>query len=119
MVILQIPFAFVLGLLLGYVAVRWSLRAAIALHIAVNGLSTLISAIENDVFIGIAGLLMFACVVVTLALAIAWRNALKTRIRAGSAYYANTYAYGFSSVSFWIFIAATTGFAVVQLLGII
>ena len=115
MLILQIPFAFALGLLLGYVAARWSLRASIALHMVVNGLSMLISLTDNEGLQSIGGVAMIACAIATLVMAVTWREQLKWRVRAGAAYYAHTYANGFSSIAFWIFIVVMTAFGVLQL----
>ena len=118
MLILQIPFAFVMGLLFGYVATRWSLRIAIVLHIIVNGLSCLFSMQESLTIAGIAGLAMICCAILTIIFAIVWKDALKSRIREGAAYYANTYAYGFSSIAFWIYIVITTAIGIAILNGI-
>jgi len=114
-IILQIPFAFIIGLLLGYAAARWSLRTSIALHIAVNGLSVVISDIGNDDIATAGGLAMIACTVLTVIFAIKWRKILKARIRSGAAYYPRTYSYGFSSVAFWIFVVVMTGVGLMQL----
>jgi membrane protease YdiL (CAAX protease family) len=114
-VILQIPFAFVLGLLLGYVAARWSLRAAIALHIVVNGLSCLLSVSEAETFQTVSGIAMLACAGVAVIMAVKWRNTLKARISDGAAYYKGTYAHGFSSIAFWIFLVIMTAFGLWQM----
>ena len=113
--ILQIPFAFVLGLLLGYVASRWSLRAAIALHIAVNGLSVVASVFPNEWFQISFILFMIACAIATAIMAIVWRDKLKTRISEGQAYYENTYKYGFSSIAFWVFAVVMTLIGLMQM----
>jgi len=116
MTIMQIPFGFVMGLLLGYAASRWSLRASIALHIIVNGLSALLSMqAGNAVFAGAAGFVMLACVIATVIMAISWRGTLGARIRGGAAYYENTYRYGFSSIAFWVYIAVTATVGVLML----
>lgn len=115
MLIMQIPFAFVLGLLLGYVAARWSLRASIALHMVVNGLSALLSVSGSENLQSIASFAMVACAIATLVMAVNWREQLKWRIRAGAAYYAHTFANGFLSIAFWIFIVVMTGFGLLQL----
>ena len=117
-IFLQIPFAFVVGLLLGYAASRWSLRVSIALHIIVNGLSVLISDVGNDDLATAGGLIMIVCTGLTVIFAIKWRKILKARIAAGAAFYPNTYKYGFSSVAFWLFLTAMAGFALFQLLAI-
>jgi len=114
-IILQIPFAFIVGLLFGYVAVRWSLRISIVLHIAVNGLSTLMADTGNDDIATAGGLALIACTVLTVIFAIKWRKILKARINAGAAYYERTYKYGFSSIAFWIFIIIMTGVGLLQL----
>ena len=118
MLILQIPFAFVMGLLFGYVATRWSLRTAIVLHIIVNGLSCLFSMHGNEVLVGLAGLAMIGCAILIVVFAIVWKDALKSRIQEGAAYYANTYAHGFSSIAFWIYIVITTAIGIAILNGI-
>ena len=112
MLILQIPFGFILGLLLGYVASRWSLRAAIALHIVINGLSVLLSFIEQETIANGIMVIMLACAAAVVIMGIHWRDALKARVRQGEAYYENTYVYGFSSIAFWVFavIMAAIGF---------
>ena len=112
MIVLQIPFAFVLGLILGYVAVRWSLRASIALHIVVNGLSTLFTSASGDLAMGLIGLAMILCVIAAIVMARVWRKQLAERVRAGAAYYARTYENGFASIAFWVFIfvMSTLGF---------
>ena len=115
MLILQIPFAFVLGLLLGYVAARWSLRASIALHIAVNGLSSLVSVSENETYQAVTMIIMITCAAASVIMAIKWRDKLKARVRSGAAYYANTYAYGFQSIAFWIFIVIMTLVGLIQM----
>jgi membrane protease YdiL (CAAX protease family) len=115
MLILQIPFAFVIGLLLGYVASRWSLRASIVLHIIVNGLSCLLSLPESEAMLGLVGFAMLACAVATAVMALRWRHTLGARIRGGGAYYQNTYAYGFSSIAFWIFVVLMTGMGLLQM----
>jgi membrane protease YdiL (CAAX protease family) len=118
MLILQIPFGFVLGLLLGYAASRWSLRASIALHIAINGLSVLASLAEQETAIAIITIVMYACAAAVVIMGIRWRGALKARIRAGAsnaAYYEKTYIYGFSSIAFWVFAIAMTTIGLVQM----
>ena len=115
MMFLQIPFAFLIGLLLGYVATRWSLRAAIVLHIINNGLSTLITSANSENMQTVYGLVLIVCSIATLVMAISWREQFQFRVRAGAAYYAHTYANGFSSVAFWLFILAMTGFGLLQL----
>ena len=114
-IIAQIPFAIVVGLLFGYVAVRWSLRASIVLHIVVNGLSVLLSFAGSGAALMMGGVLLLACVVVSVGFGIAWREQLKVRVQAGAAYYANTYINGFSSIAFWIFIFVMTLIGVAQI----
>ena len=101
----QIPFAFVLGLLLGYVAARWSLRASIALHITVNGLACLISDSGDENVMNTGGFFMLLCVILSAVFLIVWRNALKLRIQDSAAFYPHTYANGFSSRALWAFLA--------------
>jgi len=117
-IILQIPFGFFMGLLLGYAASRWSLRVSIALHIIVNGLSVLLSDTGNEDITSAGGFMMMACTVLTVVLAIKWRDILRLRVRAGAAYYPRTYAYGFSSVAFWLFILTMAGFGLFQMLAL-
>ena len=111
-IILQIPFGFVMGLLLGYAACRWSLRLSIVLHIIVNGMSTLLSATGNEDFATAGGLFMIICTILTVVFLIKWRDVFKQRVRAGAAYYPRTYKYGFSSIAFWVFLVvmASAGF---------
>ena len=117
-VVLQIPFAFVMGLVLGYACTRWSLRTAIALHIISNGIAMFLSYDEKFALAGGVGLLF--CGVATLILFFAFRRNLVTRIRAGAAYYGRaTYANGFSSIAFWLFAATMIGLAALQLTGFI
>ena len=116
MLFLQIPFAFLMGLLFGYVATRWSLKAAIVLHIINNGLSTLMTSVDNENALVVYGLVMICCSIATLVMAIKWQTQLQLRVSAGAAYYARTYANGFSSIAFWIFVVAMTGFGLLQLL---
>ncbi|MDR3364622.1 MAG: CPBP family intramembrane metalloprotease [Clostridiales Family XIII bacterium] len=115
MLIMQIPFAFVMGLLLGYVAVRWSLRFSVLLHIIVNGLSVLFSDIDNTALQTAGGLAMVICAFATLILAIALRWRLRTRISLGAAYYPHTYANGFSSIAFWAFAVIMTAIGLLQI----
>jgi len=115
---LQIPFAFVLGLLLGYVAARWSLRAAIALHMINNGFSALISDTGNEALAEAGGLFMIFCVAATVVFLIRFREQIRERARAGAAYYARTYANGFSSIAFWIFVVVMTAFGLAQMSGV-
>jgi len=107
-IILQIPFGFVMGLLLGYAATRWSMRTTIALHIIVNGLSMLFSETGNEGFATVGGLAMIACTILSVIFLIKWRDILKARVRTGAPYYPRTYANGFSSIAFWIFIVVMT-----------
>jgi membrane protease YdiL (CAAX protease family) len=114
-VVLQIPFAFVMGLVLGYACTRWSLRTSIALHIISNGLSVIIST-EALAVPGQIGLLF--CGILTLILFFVFRRQLVTRIRAGVPYYGSTtYVNGFSSIAFWLFAAVMIALAVSQLFG--
>ena len=114
-VVLQIPFAFAMGLVLGYACTRWSLRTAIALHIISNGLSVLLS-IEAFAIPG--GLFLYACGIMTIILFFVYRVPFTQRMRAGMPYYGRvTYTYGFSSIAFWLFTAAMIAFAVFQLIG--
>jgi membrane protease YdiL (CAAX protease family) len=114
-VVLQIPFAFVMGLVLGYAATRWSLRTSIALHIISNGLSLLMS-VEALTAIGTLGLML--CAVLTVIFFFVFRRRLLVRIRAGVPYYGRvTYVNGFSSIAFWLFAAAMLALAVAQLFG--
>ena len=115
MMFLQIPFAFLIGLIFGYVATRWSLRAAIVLHIFNNGLSTLITSTDNENVQIINVLVMIACSIATLIMAVKWREQFQYRVKAGAAYYAHTYANGFSSIAFWIFVLIMTGFGFLQM----
>ena len=117
MLILQIPFGFVMGLLLGYVASRWSLRAAIALHIVINGLSVLVSFAEQETVANIIMIIMLACAGAVVIMGIVWRDALRARVRGGAAYYENTYAYGFSSIAFWIFVVVMAAIGLLQVAG--
>ena len=114
-IFLQIPFGFVMGLIFGYAASRWSLRLSIVLHIIVNGLSVLLSDTGNDDIASVGGFAMLACIVLTIVFAIKWRDVLKARINAGAAYYPGTYKHGFSSIVFWLFLAAMTAFGYVQM----
>jgi len=116
--IVQIPFGFLMGLLLGYVAVRWSMRASIALHIVVNFLSVLLSFFSSPTQQNVGGAIMAACAVIIVVLAILWRKQLRARVNAGAAYYAHTYANGFSSIAFWVFIGILTAVGVFQHMGI-
>ena len=117
MVILQIPFAFVLGLLLGYVAARWSLRASVALHVIVNGLSVLMSNLDSEAASTVGGFFMIGCGIVTLILLIRWREAFRARVRAGAVYYPHTWANGFSSIAFWVFLIVMTAAGFAQMYG--
>jgi len=116
MTIMQIPFSFIVGLLLGYVTVRWSIRVAILLHIVTNGLSVLISGLKSEILMGVCGLALIACLIATIAMAIHWRKPLKARIRAGAAYYPYTYINGFSSIALWLFLVVTTVVGIVQVI---
>ena len=118
MIFLQIPFGFVMGLLLGYAASRWSLKLAIVLHIIVNGLSTLFSEITNESFAAGAGLFMIICTILTFVFLIKWRGVFKLRARAGTPYYPRTYRNGFSSIAFWVFLVIMTsvGFLMMDVL---
>ena len=117
MLILQIPFGFVLGLLLGYVASRWSLRAAIALHIVINGLSVLVSCFEQEAVVNGIMVIMLACAAATVIMGIFWRDILRARVRGGAAYYENTYKYGFSSIAFWVFVVVMAIIGLLQMAG--
>jgi len=114
-IVLQIPFGFFVGLLLGYAASRWSLRVSIALHIIVNGLSVLLTVTDNEDFATMGGLMMFVCTALTIIFAIKWRDILKARVQAGRAYYPGTYRFGFSSIAFWLFLVCMTVFGIVQM----
>ena len=105
MVLLQIPFGFLMGLLLGYAAARWSLRTSIILHIIVNGLSVLLNETGNEDYATVGGVAMILCTISAFVLLIRWRDVFKARVRSGAAYYPGTYANGFSSVALWIFLA--------------
>ena len=116
-VVLQIPFAFAMGLVLGYACTRWSMRTAIALHIITNGLSMLFS-MESFAIPGV--LFWIVCGILTIILIFAYRNSFTARVRAGIPYYGKiTYANGFSSIAFWLFAAAMVGLALLQLTGIL
>ena len=117
MLIMQIPFGFVLGLLLGYVASRWSLRAAIALHIVINGMSVLLSFVEQESTANGIMVIMLACAVAVVIMGIFWRKELKVRVQGGAAYYENTYKYGFSSIMFWVFAVVLTSVGLLQMAG--
>ena len=114
-IIMQIPFAFVLGLLLGYAAARWSLRASIALHIIVNGFATLFVDSDNAELAIVGVLVMIVCVILAFVFLAIWNSTLKLRIRGSAAFYPHTYANGFSSVAFWLFIIVMTAFGVAQM----
>jgi len=122
MVVLQIPFGFFVGLLLGYVASRYSLRASIALHMIVNGLSALLSQpnlIKADAVIaslGIADIALIACTVVFVIWVIVKRQGVSARVRAGAAYYDGTYRIGFSSIPLWFYLILTGFVGVMQLI---
>ena len=118
-VILQISFTFVIGLLLGYVAARWSLRASIALHIAVNGLSCLFFDLDNATLVIVGGLVLIACTISTFVFLVIWNNTLRLRIRGTAAYYEHTYANGFSSIAFWLFLITMTAFGVALINGFV
>jgi membrane protease YdiL (CAAX protease family) len=112
MAILQIPFAFVMGLLLGYVASRFSMRASMLLHIIVNGLSMLFSEVVSE---EIGGYALLVCGVATLVLLVCFRRQLRARVRLGGSYYAGTFLHGLTSMPFLVFCAATTGIGLLQL----
>jgi len=114
-IILQIPFGFVMGLLLGYAAARWSLRVSIALHIIVNGLSALLSETGNEDFATAGGLAMITCTILTVVFWIKWRDVFKARVRSGAAYYSGTYANGFSSIALWIFLVVMAAAGVLMM----
>ena len=114
-IVLQIPFGFLMGLLFGYAAGRWSLRVSIALHIIVNGLSMLFSISGSEDFTNAVSIIMLACTALTVIFAIKWRKILRLRFRAGSAYYPGTYRNGFSSIAFWVFIVVMSGFGLFQM----
>ncbi|MCL2111579.1 MAG: CPBP family intramembrane metalloprotease [Clostridiales bacterium] len=116
MLFAQIPYAFLMGLVFGYVAVRWSLRAAIALHAVTNAIAVGYMLLpENALAAGVSGLVLLACAIATFAMLIGWRRQLGERIRAGAAYYPRTYAYGFSSIAFWLFIVITAGMGAIMM----
>ena len=117
MLVLQIPFGFVMGLLLGYVAVRWSLRISILLHIIVNGLSSLLSVISgnDDSLLTAGGIFLLVCGAATLVMAIVWRERFWQRVGEGAAYYPRTYVNGFSSIAFWIFIVVMSSVGLIQM----
>ena len=113
-VVLQIPFAFAMGLVLGYACTRWSLRTAIALHIISNGLSVLFS---FETFATPGGLFLLACGILTIILFFVYRVNFIERVRVGVPYYGRvTYANGFLSIAFWLFAAAMIAFALFQLI---
>ncbi|MCL2492688.1 MAG: CPBP family intramembrane metalloprotease [Clostridiales bacterium] len=117
MVVLQIPFAFFIGLLLGYVASRYSLRASIALHMAVNALSTLLTMLPSSGAASTAGgLAMLACTVIFIVWLILKRRSFTLRVRAGAAYYDGTYRAAFSSIPLWIYLVLLGFVGVAQLL---
>ena len=107
-VLFQIPFAFLVGLLLGYAAARWSLRASIALHIVINGLSALFLDNNSIRFMLGGALVIIACAIASFVFLIVWNETLRLRIQGGAAFYARTYANGFSSVALWLFLIAMT-----------
>jgi membrane protease YdiL (CAAX protease family) len=115
MVILQIPFAFVMGMLFGYVASRFSLRASILLHIIVNGLSLLFSE-SGAAAESIGGYAMLVCGVATLILLLCYRRQLRARIRLGASYYGGTFQHGLTSIPFLIFCAGALAVGLLQVL---
>jgi membrane protease YdiL (CAAX protease family) len=114
MMVAQIPFTVFIGFLLGYVAIRWSMRMSIVLHIIVNALSELFS--YGGRIIGHAGdFVMIVCAVAMLIMLVYWRIQFRARINYGAPYYANVYVYGLSSVFLWAFLIATSCLAVMSL----
>jgi membrane protease YdiL (CAAX protease family) len=112
-VVLQIPFAFVMGLVLGYACTRWSLRTSIALHIISNGLSVLLTV---EAFAVPGGLGLMFCAILTVIFLLVFRRQFVQRVRLGAPYYGRvTYANGFQSIAFWLFAAVMLTFAISQL----
>jgi len=117
MVILQIPFAFFIGLLLGYAASRFSLRVSILLHIIVNGLS-MVSTISRSAE-ELYGYAILACTIVAIAIFIIQRRGVAARIRAGGSYYDHTFAYGLTCIPFLCYCVGATIVGVIESVSIL
>jgi len=106
MILYQVIFAFFLGVILGYVADRWSIRCSIALHIINNGVAMFLTIFEIPE-IPTLGVLA-GCFVATLVLILALRKDLARRVRAGKKPAAIGRG-GFSSPVFITYAAITLG----------
>lgn len=81
MIIIQMMFAFIVGLVLGYTTQRYSLKWAILLHTAVNGLSIGLSLAFGEGIVTSA--VFFACFAAALLLLILRRRYIQAEIAAG------------------------------------
>jgi len=83
MILFQVMFAFIIGLVLGFVASRWSLRASIILHIANNALAMSANMLG---FSDASLMILFgACFVVSVVLALRYRPLVRAGLAEGRA----------------------------------
>ncbi|MDR1815936.1 MAG: CPBP family intramembrane metalloprotease [Clostridiales Family XIII bacterium] len=115
MLIAQVPFAFVVGLLLGYAASRYTLRCSIALHILVNGLSML--AVISPKVEAAYGIAIVVCGIAFVVILLARRKHIAPWMREGAAYYERTYRYGLTSIPLIVYcvVLILVGFAQMQM----
>lgn len=116
-ILFQSLFAFLIGLILGYTAGRFSLKWAVLLHMLNNGLAVLSTVIPGEGFVIALSLLYFASFVGTTIVLIWKRKFLLAQKRAGAPSEVNVYGRAFSSPWLIIYIVLTV-LGGISLLGI-
>jgi len=112
----QIPAGFLLGLVLGYAASRYSLRCSIALHILNNGVSMLFY------LCGWPDLAMIAvcaiCLAVVVLLYFLKKTEFKARIAAGAPFVKGVYGVAFSGILLPVYMALMLAAGFLMMLGV-
>jgi membrane protease YdiL (CAAX protease family) len=112
-ILYQVPFAVVIGVILGYTAVKFSLKHAIIVHAISNGLALCYLFIEQTDF----SPLMFMGIAALVALVILFSE--KARVRAmlqdGRSHWPGVFAAGFSSVWLWAYVALALAAGIIML----
>jgi len=116
MIFAQIPVAFLLGLILGYAAAKYSLRCSIALHILNNGVAMLFGVFGWNQ--GILSAVSIGCFVVCVLLLLLRRRPFGELVRTGAPPAAGVYHAAFSGVLLILYIVITAFAGYVTMIGL-
>jgi membrane protease YdiL (CAAX protease family) len=108
----QVVFAFPVGILLGYVAYRYSVKWSMLMHILYNSAAMLFSAVIPNA--GVEWIVFAAIFVIAVVLLVLNRNEIRFLIRAGKSVQRNTWSTAFSGASIILFLVGVAGLSMMM-----